>query len=79
MRLRASPIRHTDCCVPLHASSQPCDHFNEFLLRLIPVLDFHLFRLVKTAKFGELLDGPELVGHPNFTNLRRNLVGLTET
>ena len=43
------------------------------------MLDLHLFRFVKTAKFGELFDGPEFVGHPNFTNLRRNLVGLTES
>ena len=26
----------------------------------------------------ELLQGPKLVGHSNFTHLRRNLVGLTE-
>jgi hypothetical protein len=31
------------------------------------MLHFHLFRFVKTAEFGELLDGPEFVEHSNFT------------
>jgi hypothetical protein len=59
-------------------SAQTCDDFDELLLRLVSMLDLHLFRFVKTAKFGELLDGPAFVGHPNFANLQRDLVGLTE-
>jgi hypothetical protein len=34
--------------------------------------------LIPGAEFGELLDGPELVGHSDSTNLRRDLVGLAE-
>ncbi len=37
------------------------------------------FRFVETAEFGESLDGPEFIGHQNFTNVRRALVGLTES
>jgi hypothetical protein len=29
-------------------------------------------------QLGKLFYGPKLVGYPNFINLRRNLVGLTE-
>ena len=43
-------------------SAQSSDDFNEFPLLLVPMLDLHL-RFVKTAKFGELLYCPELVGH----------------
>jgi hypothetical protein len=39
-------------------SAQSSDDFNQLLLRLVPVLDLYLFRFVKTAKFGELLDAP---------------------
>ena len=35
--------------------------------------------LVKTAEFVKLLDSPKFVGHSNFMNLRRDLVGLTES
>jgi hypothetical protein len=45
-------------------------HVHELLLRLIPMLDLHLFRLVKTAKIRELLDGPEFVGHSDFNEPR---------
>ena len=38
-------------------SAKPSYDFNEFLLRLVSMLDLHLFRLVKAAKFGELLNG----------------------
>ena len=37
-----------------------------------------LFWLVPAPHFRKLFYGPELVGHSNFPNLRRNLVGLTE-
>jgi hypothetical protein len=34
--------------------------------------------LIPAAYFRKLFYGPKLVGHSNFTDIRRNLVGLTE-
>ena len=61
-RIQARPYRaslSSTLIVPYRSTSaQSSDDFNQLLLRLVPVLDLYLFRFVKTAKFGELLDAP---------------------
>ena len=55
-------------------SAQSCDDFNEFLLRLVPMLDLVALRGLPSTHFGKELHRAKLVGEFDLAALR--VVGL---